>query len=204
MSKYQLKESHIYLNGTDIPKNKLNITDSNLLHQIENELLVEAYSHFSKQLSKDTLLNENYFKLLHKKTFESLYDFAGKYRDHNMSKGDSQFCLAVHLHKESQRIFTELAQDAYLTNCRSDQNIFIYKIAYYKCELIALHPFYELNGRTLRLFIDMLCLYNGYPLVDYSQAIKDNTYIEASIECVQYADCSKMQAIIQSGLPEAL
>jgi cell filamentation protein len=106
------------------------------------------------------------------------------------------------LHKESQRIFTELAKDAYLSKSRNDQHVFISKLAYYKCELIALHPFYELNGRILRLFIDMLCLYNDYPLVDYSQAIKNDTYIEASIECVQYADCSKMQAIIHNGLLE--
>lgn len=77
------------------------------------------------------------------------------------------------------------------------------KLAHYKSELIALHPFYELNGRILRLFIDMLCLYNGYNFIDYSTTIENNDYIEASILCVQYADSSKMEKIIESGLTKS-
>jgi cell filamentation protein len=204
MSKYQLKNSHIYVDGTDIPKNKLDITDSQLIHQIENDLLTEAYSTFSKAITSQTILNENYFIGLHKKTFESLYSFAGEYRTVNMSKGNSQFCLAQYLHNESKRIFTKLEQDAYLSNYKEDKELFVSKLAYYKCELIALHPFYELNGRTLRFFIDMLCIYNGYLPIDYSQAITSGTYIDASIECVQYADQSKMEKILNKGLNQRI
>jgi len=73
------------------------------------------------------------------------------------------------------------------------KNEFAEKLAYYQGELIALHPFYELNGRTLRLFFDMICIYNGYKAIDYSGTIADGKYIEASIECVQFADSSKMK-----------
>lgn len=200
MSKYQLKDSHIYIEGTDIPINKLDITDAQLIHQIENDLLTEAYSTFSKTLTSLTTFNESYFIDLHKKTFGSLYSFAGKYRTVNMSKGNSQFCLAQYLPNESKIIFKKLEQDAYLSNCKEDKELFISKLAYYKCELIALHPFYELNGRILRLFLDMLCIYNGYLPIDYSQAITNGTYIDASIECVQYADQSKMEEILRNGL----
>ncbi len=151
MSKYQLKDSHIYIDGTDIPQNKLDITDSQLIHQIENDLLTEAYSHFSSQITPHSTLNESYFINLHTKTFESLYAFAGQYRDSNMSKGNSQFCLAQYLHNESNRIFKEIEQDSYLAKYSEDKNMFVSKLAYYKCELIALHRFYELNGRILRL-----------------------------------------------------
>jgi cell filamentation protein len=68
--------------------------------------------------------------------------------------------------------------------------------------LIALHPFYELNGRTLRLFVDMLCMHSNYLPIDYSQAITNGAYIEASIECVQYADQSKMEKILMEGLKQ--
>jgi len=101
MSKYQLDNSPIYIDGTDIPKNKLSITDSTLIHEIENQLLEQSYKHFISLLSENTLLDENYFISLHKKTFESLYDFAGVYRTVNMTKGDSQFCLAQYLCNES-------------------------------------------------------------------------------------------------------
>ena len=178
MSKYPLDASPIYIEGTDVPKNKLGITQADIIHEIENNLLFQAYETFSSQLTEQTLFDETYFINLHKKTFESLYEFAGKYRTVNMSKGDSQFCLAQYIPSESTRIFAELKNDAYLLTCK-DKKEFAKKLAYYKGELIALHPFYELNGRILRLFIDMLCLYNGYNFIDYSAAIENNTYMEA-------------------------
>lgn len=199
MSKYRLDESPIYIEGTDVPKNKLGIAQADIIHEIENNLLFQAYETFSSQLTEQTLFDETYFVNLHKKTFESLYDFAGKYRTVNMSKGNSQFCLAQYIPSESQRIFTELKNDTYLVTC-NDKKQFATKLTYYKSELIALHPFYELNGRILRLFIDMLCLYNGYSFIDYSKTIENNAYIEASILCVQYADNSKMEEIIEGGL----
>ncbi|MCD8544587.1 MAG: Fic family protein [Sulfurospirillum cavolei] len=199
MSKYRLDESPIYLEGSEVPKNKLGIVEAELIHEIENNLLLQAYEYFSSQITEKTVLNETYFISLHKKTFESLYDFAGLYRTVNMSKGDSQFCLAKHLLSESKRIFTELENDAYLLTC-NNKKAFVKQLTYYKSELIALHPFYELNGRTLRLFIDMLCLYNGYDFIDYSEAIENNAYIEASILCVQYANNAKMEEIIENGL----
>jgi len=202
MSKYRLDESPIYIEGTDVPKNKLGIVDADIIHEIENNLLFQAYEKFSSQITEKVLLDETYFINLHKKTFESLYDFAGLYRTVNMSKGDSQFCLAQYLPSEAKRIFIELENDAYLVTC-NDKKEFVKKLAHYKSELIALHPFYELNGRILRLFIDMLCLYNGYNFIDYSTTIENNDYIEASILCVQYADSSKMEKIIESGLTKS-
>jgi len=202
MSKYRLDESPIYIEGTDVPKNKLGIVDADIIHEIENNLLFQAYEKFSSQITEKVLLDETYFINLHKKTFESLYDFAGLYRTVNMSKGDSQFCLAQYLPSEAKRIFIELKNDAYLVTC-NDKKEFVKKLAHYKSELIALHPFYELNGRILRLFIDMLCLYNGYNFIDYSATIENNDYIEASILCVQYADSSKMEKIIESGLTKS-
>src|SRR3972149_815953 len=60
---------------------------------------------------------------------------------------------------------------------------FALKISFYMCELIALHPFFELNGRTIRLFFDMIAAYNGYEYIDYEDTLKmvggDNKFIKA-------------------------
>jgi len=199
MSKYQLDDSPIYIDGSDVPKNKLNVTDSEIIHEIENELLIEAYEKFSNQLNEHTKFDEKYFISIHKKTFDTLYDFAGVYRNVNMSKDGSKFCLSNYLGSESERIFAELQEDKYLTIYK-DKKEFAKKVAYYQGELIALHPFYELNGRTLRLFFDLLAMYNGYKPIDYSATIENGKYIEASIDCVQFADTSKMEEIILNGL----
>jgi len=200
MFKYRLKESSIYIEGTDIPKNRFNIKDSKFIHTLEKKLLDASYKKFSSELNQKTTLDEIYFINLHKKTFESLYDFAGVYRDVNMTKGNSQFCLAQYLNTESKRIFKEIESDNYLDNFKDDKKMFAKKLAYFQGELIALHPFYELNGRTTRLYCDMLALFNGYKPIDYSGAINNGAYIEASIECVQYADSALLEEIILEGL----
>lgn len=202
MSKYRLKNSSIYIDGTDIPQNKLQIHDSAFIHVLEKKLLDASYAKFSSDLNNNTILDETYFMDLHKKTFDSLYDFAGIYRDVNMSKGESQFCLAQYLHSESKRIFDELKADNYLLDVKKEKQLFTKKLAYYQCELIALHPFYELNGRITRLYFDMLTLYNGYKPIDYSSAIGNRAYIDASIACVQFADSALLEKIIYDGLVE--
>jgi len=42
MSKYRFSHSSIYIDGTDIPQNKLNIKSSEEIHEVENFLLLEA------------------------------------------------------------------------------------------------------------------------------------------------------------------
>ena len=200
MSKYQLSRSSIYIEDSDVPKNKFGITSIQTITEVEKLHLEQAYNKFSSELNQKTILDESYFISLHKKTFDSLYAFAGVYRDVNMTKGDSQFCLAQYLHNESKRIFKELESDNYLSHLKEDKVLFAKKLAYYQGELIALHPFYEINGRITRLYCDMLALFNGYRAIDYSEAIDNEAYIEASIECVQYADSSLLEGIIFEGL----
>lgn len=199
-SKYQLKNNNFYLDGTDIPINTLNITDSNTIHEIEKQLIQEAYELFFSELTQDTIFDENYFKSLQKRTFESLYSWAGEYRDFNMAKGDSRFCQGSFVESSSKKIFDELKNDDYLKYCENmTKEKFAKKLAYYKCELNALHPFYELNGRITRMFFDMIVAYNGYKYIDYSTASPEK-YIQAAIECVQYADSDAMEKIILAGL----
>jgi cell filamentation protein len=152
-SKYQLKDNSFYYENSDTPKNKYNIKDSEIIHQIEKELIEEAYKIFFDELNEDTIFNEEYYINLHKRTFENLYEWAGVYRDFNMSKGESRFCQGSFINSSSKKIFNALEKDNYLKDYESkSKEDFAKKLAYYKCELNALHPFYELNGRITRMF----------------------------------------------------
>ena len=202
-SKYRLKNSQIYIEGTDIPHNKLGISNSEELHELERALVEEAYQVFYDELDDATVFDEAYFKSLHRRTFESLYDWAGVYRHFNMAKGSSRFCQGDYVESSSHKLFAEMAKTDYLKIDGVSKAEFIRGLAYFKCELIALHPFYELNGRITRLFIDLIALRNGYRAVDYS-CISPESYINAAIECVQFADCKPMEKIIADGLSDAL
>ena len=206
MSKYQFQASDIYIPGTDVPKNRLGIEDPSLLHEIEQSLLDQAYQIFTARLDTNVRFDEDFFKALHYHTFVSLYDWAGVYRTVDMSKGGSLFCLARHLTGASQKLFQQLAEENYLKNPQGWQDqAFAERLAFFQCELIALHPFYELNGRITRLFFDLIAIYNGYGPIDYSWALEqetdlNNAYIQASKDCVQSADNSRLQHIILGGL----
>lgn len=200
ISKYHLKDSGFYYPNTDIPVNKFDIKDAQIIHDIEQELLIKSYEIFFDELEENTIFDEEYFISLHKRTFESLYEWAGVYRDFNMAKGESRFCQGSFVKNSSKKIFEELKNDNYLKDYENkSKEEFAKKLAYYKCEINALHPFYELNGRITRMFFDMIVSYNGYRFIDYS-TVTPKQYIDSAIECVQYADESEFEKIILNGL----
>jgi len=206
VSKYQYRQSDIYLPGTDIPVNRLGIEDAELLHAVEAELLDQASQLFLDELTPDTRFDEGYFRSLHRRTFESLYPWAGEYRTEDMSKGGSLFCRGQYVPDESQRIFKALEDEDFLRGARGwPAEQFAERLAYYQGELIALHPFYELNGRITRLLFDLIALSNGYSPVDYSRTLDadeegNNAYIQASIACVRNADARPLERLVLAGL----
>ena len=207
MSKYTLDKSYIYYENTNIPINKLNIHNNKILEAEERKLLLQGYEYFHNNLSESTIFDEKYFKELHRKTFTKLYNFAGKYRTVNISKGYTTFCQVKFLEKTSKEIFRKLEIENYLKDYpdKASEN-FACKIAYYMGELIALHPFFELNGRITRLFFDMIVTYNGFEYIDYQDALEtedgDNIFIKASIDCMN-GSVDKMCKIITNGLKKS-
>lgn len=199
--KYYPPSDHIYYKDSDVPINKLDIRDPEVIHEIEAELLLDAYEHFHTNLNEATPFDQAYFKEVHRYLFEKLYTWAGEYRSVNLSKGSSMFCPYINLESFSNGVFEQLKAENYLRDFEDPalQKKFSERLAYYTCELVVLHPFNEGNGRALRLFIDMIATYNGYEYNDYADALSDNAYISASIDCME-ADCAKMESIILAGL----
>lgn len=148
--------------------NKLNISDPQELENIEYDITAQNSQKVLKEFHPkvfdfDLLLD------LHRQLFQDIYDFAGKVRTVNISKPDSPvpFCYCDFIPAEANRIFIELKNDKYLVGL--DQPEFVEKLAYFASELNALHPFREGNGRTTRLFLDLLCNHAGY-LIDFNFA----------------------------------
>lgn len=199
--KYYPPSNHIYYENSDVPINKLDIHDSQLLHELERELLLQSYEYFHTKLTDATCFDENYLKSIHKHLFDTLYTWAGEYRTVNISKGTSMFCPYMNLDAFSADIFKQLEKENYLRDYEDPELVkkFADRLAYYMCELIVLHPFNEGNGRSLRLFFDMITTYNGYEYIDYADTLVDDAFIKASIDCME-ADCTKMESIILAGL----
>ena len=80
---------------------------------------------------------------IHKYLFDRLYDFAGQIRTRNIAKGGFRFANALYLNE----ILVKIEQ--------MPESTFKEIIVKY-VEMNIAHPFIEGNGRTMRLWLDML------------------------------------------------
>ncbi|EAI8647237.1 TPA: protein adenylyltransferase Fic [Campylobacter lari] len=104
-------------------------------------------------------------RIIHQKLFEDIYDFAGKIREVNTSKGNFRFAPAVYLHEAIKKI--ELME----------QSCFEQIVEKY-VEMNVAHPFREGNGRSMRIWIDLILKKELKKVVDWSLIDKDD-YIMA-------------------------
>ena len=96
---------------------------------------------------------------LHKYLFDGLYDFAGKIRTQNISKGGFRFATALYLNE----ILAKIEQ--------MPENTFEEIIAKY-VEMNIAHPFMEGNGRTMRIWLDLILKANLKKVVNWQFADK--------------------------------
>lgn len=173
--KYISDKNYIYYSKSNVPINALGIKNAKEIEELETQLFLKAYEHFHKSLNKKTTFDQKYLKAIHGFGFTKLYSWAGKYRTVNIAKNNAVFCQAIYLQQQIDALFMELKKDNYLKDYKSKTTTeFSEKIAYYMCELIALHPFCELNGKL-------------------------NSFIEASKACMS-RNCKPMEVIIAKGL----
>lgn len=98
---------------------------------------------------------------IHAYLFGGLYDFAGKIRRKNISKGGFQFAAAQFLDKTLQQIEN------------MPENNFD-EIAEKYIEMNIAHPFMEGNGRTTRIWLDLILKKQLKKCVDWSKISKSD------------------------------
>lgn len=102
---------------------------------------------------------------IHHYLFNGLYDFAGKVRTHNISKGSFRFATALYLNEILEKIE------------QMPENNFEEIIAKY-IEMNIAHPFMEGNGRTMRIWLDMILKTRLKKLVNW-QFVDKSFYLQA-------------------------
>jgi cell filamentation protein len=102
---------------------------------------------------------------IHEYLFGGLYDFAGKIRSKNISKGGFTFASAIYLEKGLSEIE------------KMPETTFEEVIKKY-VEMNIAHPFMEGNGRSARIWLDLILKKNIKQCVDW-QKIDKNDYLNA-------------------------
>lgn len=142
-------------------ENKLNITDPTELAR-EEERISKAHA---KEMFESGYLNTlepgtfETLKKIHKFLFEEIYEFAGVLRKVNIAKGNFRFIPLVYL-AESIKNIEKMPQSTY------EEIIEKY------VEMNIAHPFREGNGRSTRIWLDLILKKELNLVVDWSKVDK--------------------------------
>ena len=150
-----------------ILKNKLDIVDNiNLAQEEERITKKKALKLFDNGILEKLGLGK-FLELeeIHKYLFEDIYEFAGKIRDENISKGNFRVAPVMYL-KEALKNIDKMPQKTY------DEIIEKY------VEMNIAHPFREGNGRSTRIWLDRILTKELGQVVDWSKVDK-NDYLLA-------------------------
>ena len=144
-----------------ILENKLNITDPAELAREEEKISKKR----AKKMFDTEYLNTldagtfQSLKAIHKYLFEEIYEFAGELRKVNIAKGNFRFTPLAYL-EEAVKNIEKMPQSTY------EEIIEKY------VEMNIAHPFREGNGRSTRIWLDLILKKELHLVVDWSNVDK--------------------------------
>ena len=161
-------------------KNRLGIKSKKQLNNAETLLLFLLFS-------------------IHKYFFSALYDWAGKVRTVNISKDGVFFAPTKYIDKALET-YNKLLKTT-LPKQSDTQDEISQKLAIIHNEFNIIHPFREGNGRTIRLYLDLIVASLGYDPIDWSKK-PNSIYVKACLAGVK-GEHEIMEKIIKKGLKKS-
>lgn len=144
-------------------ENKLNISDPAELARAEEKISKSK----AIQLFENNIIEEfevgrfSGLSKIHKFLFDDLYDFAGKVRTVNIAKGSFRFASVMYLESALKHI-DDMPQSTF------DEIIEKY------VEMNIAHPFREGNGRSMRIWLDLILKKELKLVIDWSKVDKED------------------------------
>jgi cell filamentation protein len=144
-----------------ILENKLNITDQAELARAEEKISKARAKKMFETGYLDTLEPGTFetLKMIHKYLFEEIYEFAGQLRKVNIAKGNFRFTPLTYL-EEAIKNIEKMPQSTY------EEIIEKY------VEMNIAHPFREGNGRSTRIWLDLILKKELNVVIDWSKVDK--------------------------------
>lgn len=144
-------------------ENKLNITDSAELARMEEKIskkkAVELFE--NGYLDAYEVGSFQMLAAIHRYLFDEIYDFAGKIRNVNVAKGNFRFAPVMYLQAAIENV-EKMPQSTF------DEIIEKY------VEMNIAHPFREGNGRSTRIWLDLILKRELKKVIDWSTVDKED------------------------------
>ncbi len=180
-----------YCHANGVLVNKLEITNTQDLNEVEAELAALAISNLlslasPKEFSTASLIN------IHREIFFEIYPWAGKFRTVDIAKGNTHFEAQENIEDRLNSLFASCKSQNYFIGL--NENDFATYAADFFIELNRIHPFREGNGRTQRLLLSQLARNAGYKIA--WEGISESAMKEACITGLE-GNPAKMKKIIQ-------
>ena len=136
------------------------------MNEIDKQSLENAKKlFFSNDINEIEVGTTKGLQQIHKYLFEGLYDFAGNIRKENISKGNFRFANILYLEEMLNKI--EAMNESTL-----DEIVDKY------VEMNIAHPFKDGNGRSTRIWLDLILKKNLNKIVDWEN-IDKQLYLQA-------------------------
>jgi len=161
-------------------KNLLHITRKWEMDVIEAELYALVQPKLMGMFTRDHCFTAKDICSIHKAWLGDLYEWAGQYRQVNVSKDNLSFAMARHVLKLMQELEEEPLKKYTPCRFKTDEEI-ITALAVVHTELMLIHPFREGNGRVGRLLAVLMAFQAGLPGLDFTgiRGKKRKAYFEA-------------------------
>ena len=158
-------------------------------NSIDGQSRKKAYTFIESNLVADSDIGSvKALQQIHAYIFGGLYDFAGKIRTKTISKGGTMFCLAEYLQDNLKNIE------------QMPQNTFDEIVSKY-VEMNVAHPFMEGNGRSTRIWLDLIFKHSLKKCVDWS-LIDKNDYLNAMQKSI--VDDSEIRSLLRNALTDRI
>ena len=156
---------------------------------IDGQSRKKAYTFWESNLVADKDVGTvKALQQIHAYIFGGLYEFAGKIRTKTISKGNTLFCLAEYLH-QNLKIIEQMPETTF------DEIVDKY------VEMNVAHPFMEGNGRSTRIWLDLIFKKRLRKCIDWS-IINKREYLDAMI--ASHIDSSKIRELLSSALTDRI
>ncbi|EGM8187823.1 cell filamentation protein Fic [Escherichia coli] len=202
MSRYHVSNSEGQYekdSGEQVLANKLGITASDEMNEVELVLLEQLYQSIFEEQFPEGRLSVALLTSWHRRWLGNIYEWAGQERTVNISKGGFMFAPAAQLPKLLNEF--DVKYLARYTPCSGlDEEQLITAIAITHVEFILIHPFREGNGRLSRLLADVMAVQGGYKPLDYQSWEQNKTQYISAIHAGVSMDYEQMKYWVREAL----